>query len=86
MQETTQEDQRQTFHVLISFLSPSEGTILVGARDKAHCEELVNDLFKERAGLKILDIYPASALLEKEFQGTAQEVALPSNDKNKVLN
>ena len=55
-------DDRRIFFVSIVFDTPMEANVQVAARDEAHAREIILDQFKDRKGLRIVDVFDALAL------------------------
>ena len=49
---------RELFHVTLSFLTPMEVTTQVAAADKEHAKEIIEELFKKRESVDVIDVYP----------------------------
>lgn len=60
--------ERRVFFVSLTFDNPMECSVQVAARDEAHAREIVQEQFKDRKGLRIVDVFDMIEL-EKAQQG-----------------
>jgi hypothetical protein len=54
---TLEDNNRNLYHVSISFLTPNEATIPIAAQTKEHAVEIAQKLFAGRTNFQIHDIY-----------------------------
>lgn len=64
----------EIYHVSLQYDSPMEGTVPIAAENIEDARKKILDLFARRENVKIVDIYPASAInLPKETEETPED-------------
>jgi hypothetical protein len=61
-------EDRRVFYCTIAFDNPMEAQLSIAARDEAHCKQLLEEQFRERKNLRIIDIFDAVALEKMQIE------------------
>lgn len=66
--------ERRVFFVSLTFDNPMECSVQIAARDEAHAREIVMEQFKDRKGLRIVDVFDVIELEKAQQEMEALQV------------
>lgn len=68
---------RRIYYVQLAFDNPVEATVTIAATDEDHCRQIIAEQFKDRKGLRVIDICDAVALEKVQMEMEAQKAKSP---------